>query len=174
MSNLKQFCSSDYLFLYILENILKNVGNFLKNVIKNNLSNTYNISLFFEAYKKIFVDNLFSVVLTKSNKRKQPKILWSCISSGLYVSLGLKNVTFLHSFCKWKHVGQAGPDLQFLLAVISIYDSRLTFLFLVGADRPAYLSKPEEFSLQLCLMEGGLLLPPGVKAISSMARCDSL
>ena len=74
----------------------------------------------------------------------------------------------------WKYVGQAGPDLQFLLAVISIYDSRLTFLFLVGAEGPAYLSKPQEFSLQLCLMEGGLLLPLGVKVISSTARCDSL
>ena len=48
---------------------------------------------------------------------------------------------------------------------MSKYDSRLTLLFLVEADGPAYLSKPEEFSLQLCLIEGGLLLPPDVKAV---------
>ena len=55
---------------------------------------------------------------------------------------------------------------------MSIYDSHLTFLFLVGAEEPAYLSKPEEFSLQLCLIEGGLLLPPGVKVVTSTGRCD--
>ena len=44
---------------------------------------------------------------------------------------------------------------------------------MVGAEGPAYLSKPEEFSLQLCLIEGGLLLPPGVKVVTSTARCDS-
>ena len=86
----------------------------------------------------------------------------------------LKNVTILHSFCKRKHVGQAWPDLQFVLVVISIYDSRLTFFFLVGVEGPAYLSKLEEFSLQLCLTEGGLLLPPDVKVITSAARCESL
>ena len=95
-------------------------------------------------------------------------------SSGLYVSLCLKNVTFLHSFYKQKHVRQAGPNLQFILVVISKYDSRLTFLFLVGAEGPAYLSKPEEFLYQLCLIEGGLLLPPDVKVLTSTTRCDSL
>ena len=59
-----------------------------------------------------------------------------------------------------------GPDLQFLLVVTSIYDFLLTFLFPVGAEGPAYLRKPEEFSLQLCLIEGGLLLLPDVKSIS--------
>ena len=94
-----------------------------------------------------------------------------------YVFLFLKNVTFLHSFYTRKHVGEAGPDLQFVLVVMSKYDSRLTFLFLVGAEGPAYLSKPEEFSLQLCLIGGGLLLPPDVKVLTSTAtstaRCDS-
>ena len=66
-------------------------------------------------------------------------------------------------FLQGKHVGQVGPDLQFILVVMSKYNSRLTFLFLVGAEGPVYLSKPEEFSLQLCLIEGGLLLPPDVK-----------
>ena len=103
-----------------------------------------------------------------------PKYSESHVSSGFYVSLCLKNVTFLYSFCERKHVGQAGPDLQFVLVVMSIYDSRLTFLFLVGAEGPAYLSKPKKFSLQLCLIEGGLLLPPGVKVVTSRARCDSL
>ena len=103
-----------------------------------------------------------------------PKHSESRVSSGLYVSICLKNVTIFHSFCKRKHVGQAGPDLKFVLVVMSIYDSRLTFLFLVGAERRAYLSKPEEFSLQLCLIEVGLLLPPSVKVVTSTARCDSL
>ena len=61
----------------------------------------------------------------------RPKYSESCVLSGLYVSLCLKNVTFLHSFSKQKYVGQAGSDLQFVLAVITKYDSRLTFLFLV-------------------------------------------
>ena len=61
------------------------------------------------------------------------------------------------------------PDLQqdfFVLVVMSIYDFRLTFLFLVGAEGPGYLSKTEEFSPQLCLIEGGLLLPLGVKVVT--------
>ena len=103
-----------------------------------------------------------------------PKYSENRVSSGLCVSLCLKNVRFLHSFCKRRHEGQAGPDLQFLLVVMSIYDSHLTFLFLVGAEGPAYLSKPEEFSLQLCLIESGLLLPPDVKVVTSTTRCDSL
>ena len=68
----------------------------------------------------------------------------------------------------------SGPDLQFALVVVSIYDSRLTFLFPVGAEGPAYLSKAEEFSIQLCLIEGGLLLPPGVQVVTSTMRYDSL
>ena len=103
-----------------------------------------------------------------------PKYSESRVSSGLCVSLCLKNVTFLHSFCKWKHVGRVGLDLQFTLVVVSIYDSRLTFLFPVGAEGPAYLSKAEEFSIQLCLIEGGLLLPPGVQVVTSTMRYDSL
>ena len=55
-----------------------------------------------------------------------------------------------------------------------IYDFRLTFLFPVGAEGPACLSKPEELSLQFCVIEGVLLLLPGVKVVTSMARCDSL
>ena len=98
----------------------------------------------------------------------------SRVSSGLYVSLCLRNGTFPNSFCKRKHVGLVGPDLQFLLVVTSIYDFLLTFLFPVGAEGPAYLRKPEEFSLQLCLIEGGLLLLPNVKVLASTARCDSL
>ena len=46
-----------------------------------------------------------------------------------------------------KYVGQAGPDLHFVFVVMSKSDSSLTFLLLVGAEGPAYLSKPEEFSL---------------------------
>ena len=115
-------------------------------------------------------------VLTKSDKWTQPKIFWeSCFICP--VSLCLKNVTFLHSFCNRKHVRQTGPDLLFVLLLKSIYDSRLTFLFLVGVEGPAYLSKPEEFSLQLCLTEGGLLLPrfvTDVKVGSSTMRCNSL
>ena len=103
-----------------------------------------------------------------------PKYSESRVSSGLYVSLCLKNVTILYSFCKQKHVGQKGPDLQFTLVGISIYDSRLTFVFLVRAEGPVYLSKLEEFLLQLCLIEYGLLLPPGVKVVISTARCNSL
>ena len=103
-----------------------------------------------------------------------PKHSESRVSSGLYVYLCLKNVTILHSFCKRKQVGQVGPDLQFALVVMSIYDSHLTLLFLLGTEGPAHLSKPEEFSIQLCLIEGSLLLPPSVKVVTSTARCDSL
>ena len=53
---------------------------------------------------------------------------------------------------------------------MSIYHPCLTFLFLVGAEGPAYLSKPKEFSLQRFLIEGGLLLPPGVKVVTSTVR----
>ena len=73
-----------------------------------------------------------------------------------------------------KYEGQARPDLKFILEVMSKYDSRLTLLFLVGAEGPANLSKPEEFSLQLCLIEGGLLLPPDVKVSTSTVTCDFL
>ena len=69
----------------------------------------------------------------------------SRVLSGLHVCFCLKNVTFLHSFCKRKYVGQAGTYLQYVLVVMNIYDSRLTFLFLVEAEGSAYLSKPEEF-----------------------------
>ena len=100
-----------------------------------------------------------------------PKYSESRLSSGLNVTLCLKNVTFLHSFCKRKHIGQAGQDLQFVLIVTSIYDSGLTFLFLVGVE---YLSKPEVFSLRPFLIEGGHLLPSGVKMVTSTARCNSL
>ena len=103
-----------------------------------------------------------------------PKYFESRVLSGLYVSLCLKNITILHSLCKRKNVRQAGPDLQFVLVAMSIYDSRLTFLFLVGAEGPAYLSKTEKFSLLLCLIEDGLLLPPGVRVSASTTRCDSL
>ena len=65
-----------------------------------------------------------------------PKYSESGVSSSLYVSLSLKNVAFLHSFCKRKHVGQAGPDSQFVLVVMSIYDFRLTYLILVGENDP--------------------------------------
>ena len=75
-------------------------------------------------------------------------------------------------FLQGKHVDRAGPD--FILVVMSKYDSRLTLLFLVGAEGPANLSKPEEFSLQLCLIEGGLLLPPDVKVSTSTVMCDFL
>ena len=77
-------------------------------------------------------------------------------------------------FKQERHVGQAGPDLQLILVLMSKYDSRLTLLFLVGAEGPANLSKPEEFSLQLCLIEGGLLLPPDVKVSTSTVTCDFL
>ena len=77
-------------------------------------------------------------------------------------------------FLQGKHVDQAGPDLQLILVVASKYDSRLTLLLLVGAEGPANWTKPEEFPLQLCLIEGGLLLPPDVKVLTSTARCDSL
>ena len=77
-------------------------------------------------------------------------------------------------FLQRKHVRQVGPYLQFILVVMSKCDSHLTFLFLVGAEGPSYLSKPEEFSLQLCLIEGGLLLPLDIKVLTSTARCDSL
>ena len=87
--------------------------------------------------------------MTKSDKRHSTKYSESHVLSGLYVSLCLKNVTFPHSFHKWKHVGQAGPDLQFVLVGMSLHGSCSTFLFLVGAEGPAYISKPEEFSLQL-------------------------
>ena len=102
-----------------------------------------------------------------------PKYSKSHVSSGLHVFLCLKNVTFLHSTGKWKHVGQAGPDLQFVLVVISIYDSRLTFLLLVGTEKLPYWSKPEEFSLQPYLIEGCLLLLLGGKVVTSTARCNS-
>ena len=82
-------------------------------------------------------------VLTKSGH--SPKYPESHVLSGLHVSLCLQNVTFSHSFCKWKHVSQAGPDLQFVLVVRSIYDSHSTFLFLVGAEGPANLSKLKSF-----------------------------
>ena len=111
-------------------------------------------------------------VLIKSGH--SPKYSGSRVSSGLYAFFCLKNVTFLHSFSKRKHIGHVGPDLQFVWVVKSIYDSLLRFLFLVGAEGPAYLSKPEEFLLQLCLIEGRLLEPPDVKVVTSTARCDSL
>ena len=44
----------------------------------------------------------------------------------------------------------------------------------MGAERPAYLCKSEEFSLQLSLIESALLLPPDVKDVTSTARWDSL
>ena len=111
--------------------------------------------------------------------RHSPKYSESRSWSGLYVYFYLKKVTFLHSFSKQKYVGQAGSDLQFVLAVITKSDSRLTFLFLVvvmggGRVGPANLNKPEEFSLHLYLIDNGLMLPPGVKVVISTASCDSL
>ena len=91
-----------------------------------------------------------------------------------YVSLCLKNVPFLRSFCKHKQEDKTGLNLQFFVVVMSIYDSRLTFLSLVGAKRPAYLSKPEEFTFQPCLIEGGILLPPDFKVFPPTVRCESL
>ena len=103
-----------------------------------------------------------------------PKYSESHVLCCLYVSLCLKNVPFLHSFYKRKQVGKTGLNLQFVVVVVSLYDSRLTFLFSVGAKRPAYLSKPEEFTLQPCLIEGGILLPPDFKVFPPTVRCESL
>ena len=131
-----------------------------------------NISLKFSFRNSFFtVGGVFWLNQINGHSPKHSK---SRVSSGLYVSYCLKNVTILYSFCKRKHVGQAGPDLQFVSVVMSVYDSHLTFLFLVGEEGPAHLSKPEEFSLKPCLIEGGLLLRPSVKVVTSTGRCDSL
>ena len=86
----------------------------------------------------------------------------------------LKECNFPPFFLQAKACRSGGARFTVVLVMMSTYDSRLTFLCLVGAEGPAYVSKPEEFSLQLCLMEGGLLLPPGVKVVTSTTRCDSL
>ena len=113
-------------------------------------------------------------ILTKSDKRTQPKIFWeSCFVWPVCFPL-FKECNIFPFFLQEKHVGQAEPDLQFILVVMSKYDSCLKLLFLVGAHGPAYLSKPDEFSLQLCLIEGGFLLLPDVKVLTSTARSDSL
>ena len=78
----------------------------------------------------------------------------SCVSSGLYVSLFLKNVTYLHSFCKWKHIGKGGG-----------------FTVCLGSDKYVLFSFAP---LQLFLIEGGLFLPPEIKVVTSTARCESL
>ena len=99
--------------------------------------------------KIIFFIKLLEYVLTKSDWRTQPKIFWeSC-----FVWLVCKIPAFFLQAGAWR---SGGSDLQFALVVVSKYDSRLTFFFLVEAEGLAYLSKPEEFSLQLWLIQGGL------------------
>ena len=111
-------------------------------------------------------------VLTKSGH--SPKYFESRVPSGLCVFLCLKNVTFLHSFCKRKHIGQVGPDLRFVLVVMSIHDSRLTFLFLMGDRRTCILQQTWRVFTSALFNWGGLLVPPDVEVVTSTARCDSL
>ena len=107
--------------------------------------------------------------MTKSDKRTQPKNILRVVIRLACMFPLFKECNIPPLFLQGKHVGRAGPDLEFILEVMTKYDSRLTLLFLVGAEGPAYLNKTEEFSDQLCLNEGGLLLPPDVKVLTSPA-----
>ena len=94
-------------------------------------------------------------ILAKSGH--SPKYSESRVSSGMYVFLCLKNVTFLHSFCKRKHIDHVGPDLRFVLVVMSIHDSRLTFLFLVGDRRTCILQQTWRVFTSALFNWGGFL-----------------
>ena len=122
----------------------------------------------------IFSYTFLTVVLTKSDKRTRPKIFWKLCFVWL-VCFPLRKECNIPPFFLQAEACRSGEAWSSVVLVeMSIYDSRLTFLFLVGAEGTAYFSILEEFSRQVRLIEGGLLLTPGVKVVTSTAKCGSL
>ena len=112
-------------------------------------------------------------VLTKSDKRTQRKIFWKSwfVWPVCFPLLKEWNHPF---FLQAEACRSGGAGLTVCFGSDEYIWFPFTMFISGGAEGPAYLSKPEEFSLQLCLIEGSLLLPPSIKVVTSTTRCDSL
>ena len=117
---------------------------------------------------------MIPLALIESDKRTQLKTFWkSCFVWSAYFSL-LKECNHPSFFLQAEAYKSGGAGL----AVCFGSDEYIWFPFHIfissGEEGPAHLNKPEEFSLKLSLIEDGLLLPPSVKVVTSMARCNTL